>query len=29
MMDFLRRADRNLYKAKASGKNQVCFSQQP
>ena len=27
MMDFLRRADQNLYKAKASGKNQVCFSQ--
>ena len=25
MMDFLRRADGNLYKAKAAGKNQVCF----
>ncbi len=28
MMDFLRRADQNLYKAKASGKNRVCFTQQ-
>ena len=27
MMDFLRRADQNLYKAKASGKNQVCYTQ--
>ena len=27
MMDFLRRADQNLYKAKAAGKNRVCYTQ--
>jgi PleD family two-component response regulator len=29
MMDFLRRTDKNLYTAKANGKNQVCFTQLP
>jgi len=29
MMDFLRRADQNLYTAKGAGKNQVCFTQLP
>jgi diguanylate cyclase (GGDEF)-like protein len=25
IMDFLRRADQNLYAAKAAGKDQVCY----
>jgi diguanylate cyclase (GGDEF)-like protein len=29
MMDFLRRADENLYTAKANGKNQVCYTELP
>jgi PleD family two-component response regulator len=29
MMDFLRRTDKNLYAAKSSGKNQVCYTQLP